>query len=151
MQTEKYTPYDGDLSLDLLNQRKEQFKAIIYSYINSLHSEYLLKNKIEQFDPFIHNTWHSGFDLNQIVDLPLFYMKEKPSSQILTLRDLKKDVNSNVLVNEALEIISKKNDSQAKQGELNKISKTSEENNLKSLLSNELYQKVKNLFKLDKK
>jgi hypothetical protein len=142
LQTEKYTSYEGELSFDILNRRKEQFKDIIYSYINSLHSEYLCQNNIDNFDPFKHNTWHSGFELSKINCLPFFYMKEKPSSQVTTLRELKKEVHANNLVNEALDLIAKKDDSLKEKQEIKKTGLPNEENNLKSLLSNDLYQKV---------
>jgi hypothetical protein len=69
-------------------------------------------------------------------------MKEKPSSQVTTLRELKKEVHANNLVNEDLDLIAKKDDSLKEKQEIKKTGLPNEENNLKSLLSNDLYQKV---------
>jgi hypothetical protein len=138
LQTEDFRAFEGELSLAILQRRKEQFQTILYSYVNDLHSVYLAEKGIKNFDPFTLKTWHSGFDLNKIQEIPSFLMKEAPSLNLVTLREMKKH-NSNSLVNDALDLLIKINPP--------KETPKKKDDDLKSILSSELIRKVINFIR----
>ena len=107
----------------------------------------MIEKGINNFDPFIYNTWHSGFDLNGI-NIPFFNIKERPTSRMKTLRDFEKESDSNQIIKQALDLISNKNELSQ---DLNQPLKLKLEGNLKGLISNDLLEKVKILNYLDKK
>jgi len=91
------------LSRSELEERKRIFKNILIEITNYHQKVYLESKGIPFFDSFKMKTWHSQFSLDNIPDIPIFEMKEKPSVRIDTIGSfIKQNDFKNILVNEAM-------------------------------------------------
>ena len=112
--------------------------------------QFLEEKNIPAFDPFYHNTWHSKFDLNT-VEIPFFRIKDKPSANIKTLEEIRKDDCLNLLVKDALGKLDKTSPikKEIKEKPQNIEKSSNNEKGLESIISKELLKKVNYFFYQD--
>ena len=110
--TKNFTPEYKILSNNILNQRKETFKKILIEIVNLQHENYLKKNKIENYNPYLIGSWHKNFDIENLRDIPKFEIESKPEKinyyqNCIINNDIKKKLIEKALNNDK-EIIDNK-------------------------------------------
>ena len=110
--TKNFTPEYKILSNNILNQRKKTFTKILIEIVNLQHENFLKKNRIENYNPFLIGSWHKDFDIENLRDIPKFDIESKPEKinyyqNFIINNDIKKKLIEKALNNDK-EIIEKK-------------------------------------------
>ena len=77
-----FIPEYNPIPNNILEERHKFFKNTLLNFVNEEHKKYLEKINIKNFDPYLTQTWHHGFDLQNINDIPKFEIIPKPNNQI---------------------------------------------------------------------
>lgn len=126
-----FIPQYNPIPNNILEERRKFFKNTLLNIVNEEHKKYLEKINVKNFDPYLTQTWHHGFDLQNINDIPKFDIISKPNNQINPYENLiaNNDIRSYLIDN----VINEKNDF-----------KTEEKNTILSkYVSNEFLNKLK--------
>ena len=95
------------LNLDELEQRKKVFKNILYEKVNECHKAFLKRLNLNEqvYNPFVTNTWHHAFELDDADDIEQFKYEPKPKGDGIGVYEkfIKYNDIKSILVNKALE------------------------------------------------
>ena len=83
---------EKSMTQSTLENRKNLFKNLLLEIVNYSHKKFLDEIKIGRtFNPFTAKTWHSAFDLESVIDIPIFEIAEKSSIKIVKIKDFLMD------------------------------------------------------------
>lgn len=103
LQTDNFIASSKMLNRTEIEERRKIFKNILLEITNYHQNVFLDSKNIEHIDSFKLKTWHSQFILDNIPDIPIFEMKEKPNIKVTTIGNFIQDNDvKNILVNEAI-------------------------------------------------
>ena len=75
-----FIPQYNPIPNNILEERRKFFKNTLLNIVNEEHKKYLEKINVKNFDPYLTQTWHHGFDLQNINDIPKFDIISKPNN-----------------------------------------------------------------------
>lgn len=77
----RYSPFSEPMTNFVINKRRIVVRSRLILYVENMQKKYLNNVGITDYDYVKEKAWHPGFDLENIMDLPLKSLKNVPKSK----------------------------------------------------------------------